>query len=90
MESVVRSGWALAVAVLVVGTEPASGESYDLLRGDDYELDASTRRGLRLELDEPEIDLRLGGQFAWDAAWFDADRSTITARPNSSATSSQL
>ena len=71
-----RAGWVLAVA-LFVGSEPASGESYDLLRGDDYELDASTRRGLRLELDDPEIELRVGGKFAWDAAWFDADGTPI-------------
>jgi phosphate-selective porin OprO/OprP len=75
----VRSRWVLAVAVLVMGSEAASGESYDLLRGDDYELDASTRRGLRFEVDEPEIDLRLGGQLAWDAAWFAADGTPMSA-----------
>jgi phosphate-selective porin OprO/OprP len=72
----VRGGRALAVAVLL-GSQPASGESYDLLRGDAYELDASTVRGLRLELEDPEIDLRLGGRFHWDAAWFDDDRASI-------------
>ncbi len=72
----VRAGCVLAVAV-VLGSQAASGESYDLLRGDDYELDASTRRGLRLKLDDPEIDLRLGGQLQWDAAWFDEGRTPI-------------
>ena len=78
MESVVRRGWVLAVAV-VVGSQAASGESYEVVRGDDYELAASTRSGLRLEVDDPELELRLGGQFNWDAAWFAADGTPIPA-----------
>ncbi len=71
-----RGAWALAVTV-VLGVQSASGESYDLLKADGVEVDASTRRGLRVELEDPEISLRLGGRLHWDAAWFDADRTPI-------------
>ena len=70
-------GWGALAVAIALGSHAARGESYDLLRGDDYEFEASTRRGLRLSLEDPEIDLRMGGRFHWDAAWFDADRTPI-------------
>ena len=71
-----RGGWALAVAV-ALGSQAACGESYELWEGDDFELEASTRRGLVLEVEDPEIELRLGGRLHWDAAWFDDDLDPI-------------
>ncbi|MFQ5415768.1 MAG: OprO/OprP family phosphate-selective porin [Myxococcota bacterium] len=67
----------IAIALIVGSTPALAAESYDLLSGDNATLDISTNRGLRLRFEEPQIELRLGGRFHGDLAFFDDDASSI-------------
>lgn len=53
----------------------ASAARLEILEGENYDLIASTSRGLRLRFREPDLVFRVGGRLHGDAAFFDADRS---------------
>ncbi len=61
------------VAGLFLATSPVEAEKVELARGDDYRLDASSTRGLRLRFRDPDLEFRIGGRLHADAAFFDDD-----------------
>lgn len=62
----------LLVGVLV-SAWPAGAEKLVLAEGDDFRLDASSTRGLRLRFSDPDLEFRIGGRLHADAALFEDD-----------------
>ncbi|MGH0037186.1 MAG: OprO/OprP family phosphate-selective porin [Myxococcota bacterium] len=65
--------WVL-VGLAVAG--PAAARQFNLYRGEDTRFDVSTRRGLRFRVDDPQLELRVGGRLHLDAVHFDDDASS--------------
>jgi phosphate-selective porin OprO/OprP len=67
------------VALLLVLVLPslAGARVYDIVENDDLDFDFSTKKGLRFELREPDVRLRLGGRLHADAVFADADRTNL-------------
>lgn len=72
-----RSVRLAAAALALTVAAPASARIYDLWKTDGSELDFSPYRGLELEFDEPDVELRVGGRLHLDAGLFDDDRTPI-------------
>ncbi len=53
---------------------PASAARVEILEGENYDLVASTSRGIRLRIEEPDMVFRVGGRLHGDAAFFDDDQ----------------
>ncbi len=53
----------------------ATAARVEILEGENYDLIASTSRGLRLRIEEPEMLFRVGGRLHGDLAFFDDDAS---------------
>jgi len=56
---------------------PAAAKQVNLYRDDDVRLDASSRRGLRFRVEDPQVELRLGGRLHVDALIADDDATSI-------------
>ena len=52
----------------------ASAARVEILEGENYDLVASTSRGIRLRIEEPDLVFRVGGRLHGDAAFFDDDQ----------------
>ena len=60
-----------ALVLLAVAADPAASKRYTILEGDSYDFDVSTLRGLRLRVQDPDIELRLGGRLHGDLNFID-------------------
>lgn len=70
-------GLALVLALTTGIVSIAAAEHVDLLEGENWDLRASTSRGLRLRVEEPDMVFRIGGRLHADAAFFDADATDL-------------
>ena len=68
----------LALAVLLTASAATSAR-VEILDGDNYDLVASTSRGLRLRFKDPDLVFRVGGRVHADAAFFDSDATNINS-----------
>lgn len=68
----------IALILLLVSFASVAGAArVEILEGENYDLVASTSRGLRLRFREPELVFRVGGRIHADAAFFDEDTSDL-------------
>lgn len=56
---------------------PASAAHVDLVESENWDLRASTSRGLRLRVEDPDMVFRIGGRLHADAAFFAEDESDL-------------
>lgn len=66
----------LILACLFVATT-AGAARVEMLEGENYDLIASTTRGLRLRFKDPDLVFRIGGRIHTDAAFFDSDETNL-------------
>ena len=70
-----RTCLALLAALFVTTT--AGAARVEILDGENYDLVASTSRGLRLRFKDPDLVFRVGGRVQGDAAFFDDDETDL-------------
>lgn len=63
-----------ALVLLAVAADPAASKRYTILEGDSYDFDVSTLRGLRLRVEDPDIELLVGGRLHGDLNFIEDDR----------------
>ena len=69
------------LAVLAIVAEAPVGRAavFDFYEGENVDFDFSTRRGLRLRIEEPDLSFRVGGRLHLDGGFADADRTSVTS-----------
>lgn len=67
----------LLMAASVIAASAANARVYDFVENEDVDFDFSTRRGLRLQITEPDIKLLLGGRLHVDAVAAEDDQTNI-------------
>lgn len=67
----------LALLALLVAAQTAAAARVEILDGENYDLVASTSRGLRLRFENPDLVFRVGGRVQGDFAFFDSDETDL-------------
>lgn len=68
----------MALAILILfAVESATAARVEILDGENYDLVASTSRGLRFRVKDPDLVFRLGGRIHGDLAVIDEDRAQV-------------
>lgn len=63
--------------VSTLSAAPASARVFDFVENEQVDFDFSTRKGLRLRISEPDIELRIGGRLHTDLVIANDDRTRI-------------
>jgi len=75
-----RRSLSVVASLSMMATAPIAGAAvFDFYEGENVDFDFSTRRGLRLRIEEPDLSFRIGGRLHLDGGFADADRTSVSS-----------